>query len=196
MYDHKVDLPEGELDGVKIEKFEVTAQASAMSVFHYGARVPSPGTYTRLEIDGRLVMSDTSAEWHDHLEAVWRIRKPETRRVLINGLGIGMVLRATLACAHIEHVDVVEVDDRVIRLVSPGYDDPRLVIHHDDAYTVKWPASVRWDVVWHDIWPDLCEDNLEGMGKLHRRYGRRAGWQGSWGKELLRSQRRRSGGYY
>jgi hypothetical protein len=45
--------------------------------------------------------------------------------------------------------------------------------------------------VWHDIWLDLCTDNLEGMGKLHRKYGRRTDWQGSWEKDRLLSHRRR-----
>jgi hypothetical protein len=31
----------------------------------------------------------------------------------------------------------------------------------------------RYDMVWHDIWDDICSDNLEGMAKLHRKYGDR-----------------------
>jgi hypothetical protein len=33
-------------------------------------------------------------------------------------------------------------------------------------------------------------DNLEDMHKLHRRFGRRADWQGSWGRSFLEHVRR------
>jgi hypothetical protein len=81
----------------------------------------------------------------------------------------------------------------VIALVGPHYArDPRVTIHHADAYTIRWPVGIRWDVAWHDIWADMCEDNLPGMATLHRRYGRRVEWQGSWGRERILADRRRS----
>lgn len=191
-YDHKVHLPDAELDGLKIARYTVTGHSIADIRARMDGRGTQPGDYTILYRDGRLWMSDTDAEWRDHSEAVWRIRKPETKRVLINGLGIGVIVKAALACDHVEHVDVVEIDERVIKLVSPHYDDPRLTIHHADAYTIKWPPNTRWDVAWHDIWADMCEDNLELMAKLHRSYGKRVGWQGSWSKEFLLYERRRT----
>jgi hypothetical protein len=191
-YDHKVHLPAGTLDGLTIEEYEVKHDSIEHLRAVMDGRGTKEGTYTILKRDGRLWMSDTDAEWRDHSEAVWRIRKPETKRVLINGLGIGVIIKAALACDHVEHVDVVEIDERVIKLVGPHYDDPRLTIHHDDAYTIKWPVGTRWDVAWHDIWADMMEDNLELMAKLHRRYGKRVGWQGSWSKEYLLYERRRT----
>lgn len=194
--EHRVTVPEGEVDGVRVARFDIGDRNCLQNMLE-GARATSPGTYTRLDIDGHLWMSDTDAEWRDHREAVWRIQRPETRTVLINGLGLGMVVQAALDCPHVERVDVVEVDPRVVALVGPHYlRDPRVRIHTADAYTVKWPTGTRWDVAWHDIWRDLCTDNLAEMGRLHRRYGRRCGWQGSWGRPLLemrRDQERRSG---
>ena len=90
------------------------------------------------------------------------------------------------------HVDVVESDKRVISLVGPYYTiDERVTIHHADAFeqSKTWPKDTRWNLAWHDIWADLCEDNLQEMFKLHRSYGRRVDWQGSWGKEDLIRQR-------
>ncbi|MEV8610254.1 hypothetical protein AB0383_20405 [Amycolatopsis sp. NPDC051373] len=191
-YDHKVTIPEGEVNGLSVSRFEVTDFESSMSYLTHRGRGVHPGVYTKLTERGVFWMSDTIAEWRDHREAVRKIRDLDTRRVLINGLGIGMVLKAALACEHVEHVDVVEKDPRVKALVGTHYlTDPRVEIHEADAYTVKWPAGTRWDMAWHDIWPDLCTDNLALMSKLHRRYGRRVDWQGSWGRELLVSQRRR-----
>lgn len=187
-YDHKVSVPEGEKDGMRVSRFTIDQNQSACSGlgFRSAGRGIHPGTYTRLTGDGRIWMSDTPAEWGDHLNAVFEIRRPATRRVLINGLGLGMVLKAALACEHVEHVDVVEFDQRVIDLVGPHYlTDPRVEIHHADAYAIKWTPGVRWDVAWHDIWPEIVTTNLPEMTKLHRKYGRRVGWQGSWCRERL-----------
>jgi hypothetical protein len=64
--------------------------------------------------------------------------------------------------------------------VAPHIGDDRLRVIHADA--LKWmpPKVMRWSVVWHDIWDDISVDNLNEMTKLHRRYGRRCDWQGSW----------------
>jgi hypothetical protein len=48
------------------------------------------------------------------------------------------------------------------------------------AFEWKPPKGVRYDAAWHDVWDDICTDNLVGMRKLHRKYGKRCGWQGSW----------------
>ena len=84
------------------------------------------------------------------------------------------------------------VDDDILHL--EGVAD--LEIIEADAYLYQPPKGIRYSVVWHDIWPDLCEDNLKEMGTLHRRYGKRCDWQGSWGKELLRHHRRRDKANY
>jgi hypothetical protein len=102
-------------------------------------------------------------------------------RGLVNGLGLGCVVGAMLDS--LEHVDVVELDERIIRTIGAWYvaEYPgRVTIHHGDAYKAKWLPNTYWDVVWHDIWPTIASDNLPGMATLHRKYGRRAGWQGSW----------------
>lgn len=193
---YMVALPEGEIDTLRLVRQVVTKSDADLdrlrSVIGGHGRYVREGTYTSLLDGGRLWMSDTPDEIGDHLGAIHRIERPSTRRVLINGLGIGMVLRAALACEHVEHVDVVEIDPRVVALVGPHYACSRLTIHTADAYTVPWPANTRWDVAWHDIWPDICEDNLDGMARLHRRYGRRAEWQGSWCRERLLAERRRT----
>jgi hypothetical protein len=193
-----VDLPEGQVDGLRIDRFTVAGSDYETFRAALHGRPISPGTYTRLMDGGRLWMSDTPAEKCDHLEAVWKIAEPGTRRVLINGLGIGMVLKAALAYDHIEHIDVVEIDPRVIELVGPHYADPRVTIHQADAYEQcrAWPRGTRWDAAWSDIWPNLCTSHLADMARLRRSYGRRTTWHDCWGRELLlahRAQERRQG---
>jgi len=154
-------------------------------------RYTPPGTYTKLMRGGTLVMSDTPDEMGDH----WYFVHVASGRVLLNGLGLGMVLKKLLEKDDVEHVDVVELSEEVIALVGPTYqDDPRVHIHHGDALIFKFPAGATWDYVWNDIWDCLCLDNLPEMHRLHRRYGRRAGWIGSWGRgylELVREREKR-----
>lgn len=92
--------------------------------------------------------------------------------------------------SNVQSITVVELSTDVITLVAPHL-DPRIKVVHGDAYTWQPPKGIRYSVVWHDIWPTLSSENLEGMTKLHRKYGRRCDWQGSWGKELIKSRTHR-----
>lgn len=213
IYDRmKVDVPTGEVGGMKIAKFEVVSPDAwtdehekrmkdgsgdlvgllqlARMEFDEG-RPPKPGWYTRLSEGGRVWMSDTTYERMDHIEPVQEIGSAKAKRVIINGLGIGMVLTAALSYDHVEHVDVVEIDQRIIDLVGPHYQkDPRVHIHHADAakQMQAWPADVRWDVGWTDIWPDICADNLEEMKSFTDFYGPRCGFHANWSEEIAKRQ--------
>ena len=121
-------------------------------------------------------MSDTPSEMRDHLYAVGEAHG----HCLLNGLGIGMVLKNILLKTTVERVTVVEVSPEVVELVGPHYKDERVEIVCVDAFDFKPPKGVRYQMVWHDIWDNICADNLPEMHRLHRKYGKRADWQGSW----------------
>lgn len=181
-----IAVPEGELDGLVVERFEVKPGNlhNMKQAVKYG-RGTRPGVYTRLiEPKAEIFwMSDTDAEKNDHVPAVSRIDFLKAKRVLINGLGLGVVLQAALSYDHVEHVDVVEKDERVIKLVGPHYTkDPRVTIHHADAYEqIKaWPRGTRWDVGWSDIWPKISPDNQPDMTRLQKIYQRRCQWHCCW----------------
>lgn len=193
-----VDLPEMNIDGMRVERFEIDdGLDNMMEALKFG-RGTTRGIYTKLIVDGRLWMSDTDAEKRDHMGVLFEIQQREAKRVLINGLGLGMVIRAALTFDHVEHVDVVELDARVAEYIGGHYaQDPRVHIHHADAYLKSrdWPTGTTWDVAWSDIWPDLCTDNLGDMARLRRSYGRRTQWHECWGRELLLSRRRQERRY-
>ena len=181
---HKVDVPEGISGDWQVERFEVTEEQASFARLRASLHAPyreSPpaGYYTRLMRRGWLVMSDTPAEIRDHR---WAISEAKGS-VLVNGLGLGVVVQAMLNRPQVEHLTVIEISPDVIALVGPHYQSrygDRLEIIEADALTWKPPKGVRYDVVWHDIWGDICSDNLPEMHKLHRKYGRRTDWQGSW----------------
>jgi hypothetical protein len=158
-------------------------------------RMTPPGRYTELhqamdvaqeprDILGRPLlmtpwMSDTPAEVLDH----WVVGHLVRGRVLITGLGLGLITEWALGSPCVRHVDVVEIEREVVDLIAPYFLDDiaagRLTIHHADALTYQFPRSSRWDVVWHDISQNIDPDNLPAMRKLRRRYENRCAWQGS-----------------
>ncbi len=177
----QVEIPEGSAGAWVVQRFEISEddirfENMRMAFKGMGHRALRAGTYTRLMRGRTVVMSDTPGEMRDH----WAPIRYATGSVLLNGLGIGMVLRNVLAKDCVTDVTVIELSADVISLVGPHYDDPRVTIIQADAMTWKPPKGKKYDVVWHDIWDDICTDNLPDMHKLHRRYGRIAGWQGSW----------------
>ena len=189
----RVTVPEGERGPWRVERFVVDEHGASlhnlgvMFTPGMGRRTIESGTYTRLMRGRTVVMSDTDAEQFDHMYALHKA----TGRVLIHGLGLGMFLGAVLRKPEVTHVTVVEVDADVIALVGAHYEamakveGKGLEIVHADALTWKPPKGARWDAAWHDIWDYICADNLPQIHTLHRRFGRRVGWQGSWARELL-----------
>jgi hypothetical protein len=99
----------------------------------------------------------------------------------------------------VTHVTVIERQAEVIELVGAhlckAYPN-HLTIVHADAYTWNPPGDAKFDLAWHDIWMDLCEDNLDEMTRIVRHYQKvvAKGGQDCWGRELLRSERRRNRG--
>jgi hypothetical protein len=196
--DYKVAVPEGVSGDVRIERFEIPRHSIENVRMAFDGRGATPGTYTRLMVGRHLWMSDTNAEWRDHLEAVHQIRA-RGGRVLINGLGLGMVVKAALAVDTVTRVDVVENSEDVIKLVGPTYEaDPRVKIFHGDAFEMSkvWIKNSHWTVAWHDIWRNMSEDNLPEMASLKRSYGRRVDWQGAWGQDTILWRRRAAASRY
>jgi len=193
-------IPVGEAGRWKIKKFTVSEEASKLNqmqnIFNGSGRYCPPGDYTGIFNGGfNPVMSDTN----DELRDLHEVFSHGTGRIIVNGLGLGCVVRGLLVKPSVMHIDVVEIDADVISLVGPTFaDEPRVTIHEGDAFTFKWPKGAVWDCAWHDVWPALCVDNLSNeehadpgtYAKLNRRYGRRVAWQGAWGHELLKSQQR------
>ena len=183
-----VTIPEGKRGAWKVSRFEVSSEPSIENLrLAMQGRAVTPGTYTKLQHDRRgIVMSDTPAEKRDHYAFV-RMAKGHC---LINGLGLGMCLNAILKKQDVTFVTVVEVDRDVIDLVWPHYSAERCEIVNLSAFDYQPPKGVRYGAVWHDIWDSICEDNLPEMSRLHRKYGRKADWQGSWGRDIIERERR------
>lgn len=133
---------------------------------------------------GDIVMEDSRQELRKHLPIWLKARG----RVLITGLGLGCVVRGLLASPSVEHIDVVELDPSILRIVGAEFkDNPRITLHHDDALKIRWPRGTRWDFAWHDLWVD--GDHLQSLHiRLMAKYLDRVDLQGAWGLPRLYRQ--------
>lgn len=196
---YQVDVPVGTSGNYAVQRFTVTPADSkhdaTMAAIHGDRRFVPPGTYTRLRtLNGfaDTIMSDTPDEIMDHYQPIHRA----VGKCLITGLGLGVVANGMLLNKDVERVTCIEISSDVIELVAPHWKSrwgDRFDVICDDALEWKPPKASVFDVVWHDIWPGICSSNLTEMATLHRRYGKRCGWQGSWAKELCQWARRRGG---
>ena len=180
-------LPEKEVGIARIEHFDV---ARSFWSDREGVR---PGRYARLYVGAMLMMSDTDMEHRTN----WEVARRAHGRVLIAGLGIGLILTAILDKPEVTSVTVVEKHADVIALVGPYYEHPKLTIVCGDIFDWKPVKGTQYDVIYFDIWPDLSTDILGEMATLHRRFARCLDrdnpncWMDSWCKGELRAQRRR-----
>lgn len=146
------------------------------------------GTYKKLVRGSTLVMSNTPDEIRDFSHLVTSAHG----NILINGLGLGCLIKCLLDKVEVEHIKVIEKSQDVINLVSPYFSDNRLEIVHADAFEYKPPKGERYDFVWHDIWDYITTDNLPEMRALHKKYSRRTKWQDSWCIALCKRKRETS----
>lgn len=109
------------------------------------------------------IMSDTPSEIQEHAHALENAHG----RVLITGLGLGVLVSALLTVPEVEHITVVEIDRDVIALTGPYYaDHPKVEIVNMDAaafpaWRQKFAPYARFDYAWHDIWSNIAERNID-----------------------------------
>ncbi len=97
-----------------------------------------------------VVMEDSPRELRRHLP-IWMSAHG---RVLITGLGLGCVVRGLLSSPVVDHIDVVEIDADIIRIIGGEFkNNPRVTIHQGDAMKIQFPDKV-WHFGWHDLWTD------------------------------------------
>jgi hypothetical protein len=178
-----IDVPDGISGEWEVETFEVKDRElmPSLEMIKTGRGCVHGGTYKRLIRGGHgwngvTVMSNTRDEIRDMIGFIYRAEGS----ILINGLGLGVMLKALLQKPQVTDITVIEISEDVMKLVAPYYNDPRLTIIHADCFTYEPPKGKKYDCVWHDIWDNICSDNLEEMKTLHRKYARKTGYQASW----------------
>lgn len=185
----EVIVPDGKLGNWAVESFTVTqAQADVYNLMHMGGKGDHhtivAGDYKKLvhyceeRKANQVVMSNTPMEIFTNQKAA----DMATGRVLINGLGLGMLLHYILQKPDVTEVVVVERDEDVIALVAPSFSrHPKLTIVYGDAFTHQ-PMG-KFDFAWHDIWTYINDENLKEMDLLEARYDAVAKEQLCWARD-------------
>lgn len=122
------------------------------------------GKYVRLVVNGELMMSDTGMERYSNREFI----KKANGKILIAGLGIGMVLKNILDKPEVTEVLVIEKYQDVIDLVKPKFNHPKLKVIQENIFNYK--TKEKFDVIYFDIWPSINTDNLEEIKILHNKF--------------------------
>lgn len=175
----ELDLRPGISGAWKLAKFTVTPQGAKIhnlrEIFNGRNRFINTGEYWGLFRDGKIIMSNTPAEINDHYKFIQKAQG----KVLVGGLGLGMVLKCLLEKESVTKVVIVEQSPDVIKLVAPAYtNDPRVKIVHTSIF--DYIPDERYDCAWFDIWDDISGDEYSEMKRLHRKFGRYVGWSDSW----------------
>lgn len=157
------------------------------------------GTYVKLIIDGKLMMSDTAMERITNRDFIDNAKG----RVLIAGLGIGLIVQAILDKETVSEVVVIEKYQDVIDLVADKFKHPKLKIVCADIFEYELPKNEKFDTIYFDIWADCDEDNLQEMKTLHAKFRKnkssKESWMDSWYKSRLmkiRAKERREAARY
>jgi spermidine synthase len=176
-------IPEGELGIAKI-KHRTPSKLDCLRSAYHGQTLEKRPLAT-LTVNGVLMMSDGYEEHRSNSEVVWRSKG----KVLIAGLGIGMVLTEILKRKEVQSVLVIEKYQDVIDLVVHHLPSKKLSWICADIFDWKPDKGEKFDTIYFDIWPNICTDNLIEIAKLHQRfkfYKAKDGWMGSWNQDLLR----------
>jgi len=188
-----ITIPDNKSGDWEISSFEINKdQASLFNTQQlfsgvYGRSV-QPGKYKRLTYKQEVIMSNTPAEIRDHGHFIYKAKR--SKKILINGLGLGVALTEILTSDIVEHVKIIENSQDVINLITPYFNDTRIEIIHENALKYKPIKNEKFDCVWHDIWAEISDENIPDMIKLHRRYGKRTKWQGSWCRNRCEQMRK------
>lgn len=193
MFPRMTEIVQPQTSGlVTVDHYEVSELESRMSAFRRG-QYCEPGKYARLIVGRTLMMSDTRLERRSNAEFARRAHG----KVLVAGLGLGMILHPVLAKPEVEQVTVIEKYQDVSDLIAPTLPASKLEIIHADIFQWKPAKGQRWNVIYFDIWPNICTDNLKDIAKLHQAFKGKLDrtdaqcWMSSWMHDELKAERRR-----
>lgn len=107
-----------------------------------------------MTIDDMVMLSEKDEfVYHEMLSHVAMFAHPQPARVLIIGGGDGGTAREVLRHPTVEHVDMVEIDEAVIRAAKQflphvgDFNNPKLHVHIEDGISFVKNAKNLYDVI-------------------------------------------------
>ena len=171
----------------KVNRRKITAALKSSFWFNeYHDLVP--GVYTRLRDNKKqeTIMTDTPMEIRSNMYFVAAAHG----KVLIAGLGLGLILMSIQDKEDVESICVVEIHKEIIDLVTKQLPlNDKVKIIHADIFKFNLKKGTKFDIIYFDIWNDISGDNYAPTKILHRKFYRflnrenpRA-WMDSWRRE-------------
>ena len=156
-------LKEGKNGDFEITKFEIEEG----DLYAMLKGIPK-GKYVKLTRKGEVVMSDTPMEKETNEEFV----KKAHGKVLIGGLGIGLIVLAIQDKTEVESITIVEKNKEVIELVE-GQLPINQKVHIVNADVFEYKPILKYNTIYMDIWNYINEEVYrEEMKPLINRYRR------------------------
>lgn len=127
------------------------------------------GEYVRLTDGFAVVMSNTPMEKRTNRQFV----ETAHGRVLIGGLGIGMIILAIQDKEDIDEIIVIEKNQEVIDLIQPQLKfNSKVKIVKGDVFTYE--PEGKFNTIYMDIWytigSDIYEEEMKPLIKRYRKY--------------------------
>lgn len=106
-------------------------------------------------LDGVMMMTERDEFiYHEMITHVPMGVNPDTRKVLVIGAGDGGVARELSKYPGIEHIDIVEIDERVVEVCKEylpqtacGFLDERITIHYEDGLKFIRRVENQYDLI-------------------------------------------------
>lgn len=158
-------LEDGKVGDFELSHFEI-GEKDFIAMYRMGI---SAGRYVKLSHKGKCVMSDTDMEKRTNSSFVINAHG----KVLIGGLGIGLILLAVQDKAEVEKITVIEKNREVIDLVAsqlPLNGKVEIV----NANVFDYVPSEKYNTIYIDIWnyinDDVYQEQMKPLISRYRRY--------------------------
>ncbi|HEX7187471.1 MAG TPA: spermidine synthase [Actinomycetes bacterium] len=117
------------------------------------------GEHHEVVSNGVFLMDTRDGRSERALVAAALDARPDARRLLIGGLGVGFSLRQAVAASTLEHIDVVEIEQHLVswhathlrHLTGDALADPRVHIVVTDVLEHMGANPERYDVICLDV---------------------------------------------
>jgi len=130
--------------------------------------------YQRIVCDRETVADCDPARLREHD----RFLKRAKGRVLLSGLGCGLVLDALLKRDSVEHVTVIEKEKDIVALVKPAFKGERVAFVVEDVFQYRPDEEEHYDCAYHDIWMKRAGATGEEREKLEAVFASHCDWMG------------------
>jgi len=108
-----------------------------------------------LTLDGYMMLTEKDEFiYHEMITHVPMAVHPEVKKVLVIGAGDGGVVRELTKYPSVRHIDLVEIDERVVAVCKEylkqtacGFEDDRLSIHYQDGLKFVRKYTEEYDLI-------------------------------------------------